>query len=123
MSRMGTFYTTIHVAPVDRRAERRAVANALVDTGSEFTWVPREVLEELGIVAEHVEPFQTADGRTLERPVGWGAITVGSRSAPDLVVFAEPGDVVLLGAHALEGLNLRVDARLKQLIPAGPIHV
>jgi hypothetical protein len=36
-------------------------------------------------------------------------------------VFAEPGDMVLLGARSLEGLNLRVDARTKQLVDAGPI--
>jgi len=41
--------------------------------------------------------------------------------APDYVVFAEPGDKILLGARSLEGLNLRVDAQRKQLIPAGPM--
>ena len=38
-----------------------------------------------------------------------------------LVVFAEPGDMVLLGARSLEGMNLQVDVLRKQLVPAGPI--
>jgi len=41
--------------------------------------------------------------------------------APDFVVFAEPDDMILLGARSLEGLNVRVDAQRKQLVPAGPI--
>jgi len=38
-----------------------------------------------------------------------------------VVVFARDGDMVLLGAHGLEGLNLRVDLTGKELIPAGPL--
>src|SRR6266550_2695471 len=41
--------------------------------------------------------------------------------APDLVVFAEPGDMTLLGAHSLEGLNLKIDPVRKELVPAGPV--
>jgi hypothetical protein len=37
------------------------------------------------------------------------------------VVFAEPADMSRLGARSLSGLNLRVDARTKQLVDAGPI--
>ena len=40
---------------------------------------------------------------------------MGSRS------FAQPGDLVVLGAHGLEGLNLRVDLLQKALVPAGPV--
>lgn len=45
----------------------------------------------------------------------------GGHEAPDYVVFAEDGDMILLGARTLEGLNVRVDAQRKQLVPAGPI--
>jgi hypothetical protein len=38
----------------------------------------------------------------------------------DEVVFGESGDLILLGAHSLEGMNLRVDPLRKQLIDAGP---
>ena len=29
--------------------------------------------------------------------------------------------MVLLGAHGLEGLNVRVDLNRKELVPAGPV--
>lgn len=121
MSSMGTFRTTILIESPMRRGEMTAVDNALVDTGSEYTWAPREVLDSLGIKPERTQYFIIADGRTLERPVGFAIVHAGGTNAPDLVVFAEPDDMVLLGARSLEGMNLRVDALRKQLVPAGPI--
>lgn len=41
-----------------------------------------------------------------ERPVGLAVIFAGERSAATMVVFASPGEMTLLGAHGLEGLNL-----------------
>ena len=121
MSDMGTFRTTILVESTERRGEMRSVENALVDTGSEFTWVPRAVLEELGIRPEFTQRFLVADGRQLERPVGIAIVHAAGSKAPDYVTFAEPGDMLILGARSLEGMNLRVDAQRKQLLPAGPI--
>ena len=93
----------------------------MVDTGSEYTWVTRPILESLGLVPERVMRFQTADGRVIEREVAFANVFAGGTSAPDIVVFAEPGDLVLLGVRALEGLNLRVDVVTKQLVSAGPV--
>ena len=121
MRDMGTFRTTILVESAEQRGEIRTVEDALVDTGSEYTWVPRAVLESLGIRAERTQRFVVADGRALERPVGFAIVHAGGTNAPDLVVFAEAGDMVLLGARSLEGMNLRVDSLRKQLVPAGPV--
>ena len=41
----------------------------------------------------------------------------------DEVVFAEKGDLLLLGARTFKGLNLVVDARRKKLVAAGPLLV
>ena len=46
---------------------------------------------------------------------------VGQRFTVDEVVFAENGDLLLLGAHPLEGLNLTVDPRKQVLLAAGPL--
>ena len=121
MSDMGTFRTTILIESIERRGEIRTIDNALVDTGSEYTWIPREVLVDLGIRPEKTQRFIVADGRQLERQIGIAIVHAAGAMAPDFVVFAEPEDMILLGAHSLEGLNVRVDAQRKQLVPAGPI--
>ena len=74
-----------------------------------------------GIRPEFTQRFILADGRTLERQVGMAVVHPAGAYAPDFVVFAEPSDTVIVGARSLEGMNLRVDAQRKQLVPAGPI--
>ncbi len=39
----------------------------------------------------------------------------------DEIVFPEKGDLLLLGARTLEGLNLTVDSKKKKLVAAGPL--
>lgn len=121
MSDMGTFRTTMLIESAERRGVTRTVEDALVDTGSEFTWVPRAVLEELGIQPEFTQRFSVADGRVLERQVGIAIVHAAGAKAPDYVTFADPGDMILLGARSLQGMNLRVDPRRMQLAPAGPV--
>lgn len=121
MPDMGTFRTTIQIASHARPDELRELPDVLVDTGSELTWVPREILESLGVQPMKVLHFRVADGRTLERQIGYAIIHAGGTQTTDEVTFGEPGDKVLLGARAMEGLNLRVEPRLKQLVDAGPI--
>jgi hypothetical protein len=50
-------------------------------------------------------------------------VYTANRAAPTIVVFAAEGDTTLLGAVALEGLNLRVDLVRRELVPAGPVPV
>lgn len=121
MDDMGIFRTTIAIAPLARPSDRRELADVMVDTGSEYNWAPRPVLEDLGIAPQRMERFETADGRVLEREVGFALLFAAGRSTPTIVVFAEPGDMVLLGALGLEGLNMRVDLGRKELVPAGPV--
>lgn len=118
---MGIFRTTVEVAHPALPDQRRPLANVMVDTGSEYNWIPRPLLEALSIHPQRIDRFQTADGRVLEREVGFAILYAGGRSAASIVVFAEPGDLVLLGAHGLEGLNVRVDLLQKALVPAGPV--
>jgi predicted aspartyl protease len=121
MGNVGILRTTIGVESHQRRGEIRELADTLVDTGSEYSWIPRDVLETLGIAVERAQRFRTADGRVVHRVMGYAIIHAGGTRTSDEVVFAEPGDMVLLGAHTLEGLNLRVDLKSKQLVPAGPV--
>ena len=118
---MGIFRTTVGVASLGDPQRRVDVEHMMVDTGSEYTWIAEERLAQLGVAPVRIDRFETADGRILERRVGFAMLYAGGRSAPSVVVFARPGDMVLLGAHGLEGLNLRVDLGSKELVPAGPV--
>ena len=120
---MGIFRTSVSVASHADPATRRVLHDVLVDTGAELNWIPREILEDLGISPEGTESYETADGRIIEREIGFALLYVNGRATGTTVVFAEPSDQALLGAIGLEGLNFRVDLRLKQLVPAGPRHV
>jgi len=118
---MGIFRTTVGVASLSDPHRRVDVAHMMVDTGSEYTWIAEERLALLGVSPVRIDRFETADGRILERHIGFAMLHAAGRSAPSVVVFAQPGDMVLLGAHGLEGLNLRIDLGRKELVPAGPV--
>jgi len=64
--------------------------------------------------------FLQADGSIVERWAGWAGIYLAGTSTVDEIVFGEPGDLILLGARSLEGMNLRVDPFNKALVDAGP---
>jgi clan AA aspartic protease len=121
MDDMGIIRTSISVAPLARPDHRRELRDVMVDTGSEYNWIPRDVLEKLGVDVQRVDRFETADGRILERDVGFAIIHAAGRATATIVVFADPGDMVLLGALGLEGMNLRVDLVRRRLVPAGPV--
>ena len=46
--------------------------------------------------------------------MGFAVLCVGEHFTIDEVVFAEQGDLLLLGARTLEGLNLAVDTQRKK---------
>lgn len=62
-----------------------------------------------------------ANGQRVTRSVGFAIVRVNKSFTIDEVVFAEKGDLLLLGARSLEGLNLTVDSRRKRLVAAGPV--
>ena len=117
---MGTFRVTVEIENPARPRERRALESVLVDTGAELSWFPAALLESLGIERVNQRRFRQADGTVLTRWTGGVIVHLAGIQTWDEAVFAESGDLVLLGAHSLEGLNLRVDPVTKQLIDAGP---
>jgi hypothetical protein len=62
-----------------------------------------------------------ANGQQVTRSVGFAILRVGNFFTIDEVVFAEKGDLSLLGARTLEGLNLTIDPARRQLVAAGPL--
>lgn len=93
----------------------------LVDSGSTYTWVSKDILERLGIERIGEREFKTIEGRLPKRHIGMGIIELMNRKAPTILVFAEEGDAEVLGVHALEGLGLELDPVTKQLKKVGAI--
>jgi predicted aspartyl protease len=118
---MAILRTTIAVEHPARRGALVELSDVIVDTGSEYTWLPEPVLESIGLGPERVVEFVTADGRQIERGVGFANLYAAGTSTPDLVVFAGRGDLVLLGSRTLDGLNVRIDLTRRALVPAGPV--
>jgi len=119
---MGTFYTKCKVEnPVDR-TRSVVVPKLLVDTGSEYSWVPERTLERIGVRREKKDvAFILANGQQVTRSVGFAIIRLDKFFTIDEVVYAEPGDLLLLGARTLEGLNLTIEPGRKRLVAAGPL--
>jgi predicted aspartyl protease len=121
---MGTFYTKCKLENTVDRSRSVVIPRLLVDTGSEYTWVSETSLERIGISREKKDvPFVMANGQQITRSVGFAIIRLDKHFTIDEVVFAEKGDLLLLGARSLEGLNLTVDSRRKKLVAAGPLPV
>jgi predicted aspartyl protease len=120
---MGIFRTTIEITPYPDHETRLELTDVMVDTGSQYTWIPRPLLEGLGVQPVRTERFETADGRIFAREVGFAMVFTAGRGTPTTGAFAGKDDMTLLGAFALEGLNLRVDVVRQELVPGGPIPV
>ena len=118
---MGTFHIEARVENHDRQRSA-TVPQLLVDTGSEYTWVEGGLLEQIGIRREKKDlTFVMANGQIVTRSLGFAIVRLDHYFTIDEVVFAEPGDLPLLGARSLEGLNLTVDPKRKRLIASGPL--
>ena len=117
---MGSFRVDVEIENPARPGERRLVRSVLVDTGAELSWVPKSVLESLGVEQNRKWYFRQADGTVLERWTGIVVMSVAGKRTGDDVVFGEPGDLALLGSRTLEGLNVRIEPLTKQLVDAGP---
>ena len=75
----------------------------MVDTGAESTWIRADVLEKVGIEPRKKDlQFQMANSQIIIRSVGYAVLKVDRAETVDEVVFAQKGDVQLLGARGLE---------------------
>lgn len=119
---MGTFSTSCVVSHIVDRSRSVTIPSMLVDTGSEYTWIAADVLESIGVVREKKDmTFVMANGQQIPRSIGFAILKVEATFTIDEVVFAQEGDLLLLGARTLEGMNLTVDPAGKKLVAAGPL--
>lgn len=99
--------------PKDENRETPPI-EALVDTGSELTWLPADVLAQAGIAPRRKRTFVTATvvtatQQTVTRDVGYAILASENFETADEVVFGEAGDLVLLGVRTIEGFGVLVD--------------
>jgi len=118
---MGCFRTEVEIESVGKPGPRRPMSAVLVDTGSELSWFPIDVLEALGVERQRLGHFRQASGAVITRWIGFAVLHVAGTFTVDQIVFGEADDMVLLGARTLEGLNLCVDPVRKRLVDAGPM--
>lgn len=119
---MGTFSTGCRVVNCGDAKRSVVVPKLLVDMGAEATWINATLLETIGVEPRKQDlTFPMANGQLITRSVSYAVLKVNQTETVDEVVFAQKGDLQLLGARALEGLNLKVDSRNKKLVAAGPI--
>lgn len=72
---MGAFFTRCKVENVVDRTKSVIASRILVDTGSEYTWVPAPTLEKIGINREKKDLlFIMANGQQVTRSVGFAII-------------------------------------------------
>ena len=118
---MGAFTIDAEFASIRMPQRFFPVPRMLVDSGSEYSWIPEELLRAAGIRPEKKDlEFLMANGQTITRTIGFAIIRAGRFFTVDEIVFGQPGDLTLLGARTLEGFGARVDARLRRLVASGP---
>ena len=118
--RLGTFRIDAEFASLRRPQHFTSVPRLLVDSGSEYTWIPEPLLRAAGVRPAKELEFLMANGQTITRSVGFVLVRAGGFFTVDEAVFGQPADLSLLGARTLEGFGARVDPRLKKLVAAGP---
>jgi predicted aspartyl protease len=96
------------INPVDRRRSTPPV-KVMVDTGALHSWLPKQLLLDIGITPERKKRFAMANKQIIERDIGYAILAAEGYETNDQVVFAESGDMSLLGVTTIEGFSVMVD--------------
>lgn len=118
---MTTFNVRLQIG--DLAATRFEEVEAIVDTGSTFTAVPRDLLEHLGVRPTRRQRFRIASGEVIQSDVGDALVRLEGMQGATPVIFNEPGEPSLLGAVTLEALLLGVDPVAQRLVPVEGLRV
>ena len=98
---MGTFYVGCRIENSADPKKSVVIPKLMVDTGAEATWINADALERIGIEPRKKDlTFQMANGSLITRSVGYAILKVDKTETVDEVVFAQKGDLQLLGARA-----------------------
>lgn len=112
---MGTFQVAIEIG--DTQGSRFEPLEARANTGSSYTWVPRDVLQRLGVPVQARWEFELANGQIIEREIAQTWVRYNCNSQITFAVFGDEGSSPLLGAYTLEGFRLAADPLNGRLVP------
>ena len=112
---LGTFAVQIDVGDPD--GTRYEPVEALVDSGATFTFIPRSVLERMGVRPLRKMAFEIADGSRMERDFGQTWVRLNGERSISPVIFGDDAATPLLGAVTLEIFGLGIDPVDSRLIP------
>ena len=115
---MGHVQVKTAISSVDGTRTREV--DAMVDTGATYTFMPRSMLRELGIVPTRVTEFELASGGTARYERGEALVRINGFAQVTPVVFGEDDVEPLIGVVTLEQLELAVDPIAGELTPARP---
>jgi len=105
---MGLTYVKIKASSLTK-PELKTELELLVDTGSMLTWMPRKVLDALGVKPRGVRQFKTIEGKLIKRETGVVVVEYDGLETVSEVVFAEESDGSVMGVTTLESLGFRVN--------------
>jgi len=97
--------------------EGEATIEALVDTAATYSWIPEDILRNLGVQPITSKAFSLADGRVMQYQIGPITARIDGEEMPTLCIFGDAGTEPLLGAMTLEAFLLAADPYNKKLVP------
>ena len=115
---MGTFEHPLEIVSAD--GDRYERLDAVVDTGTMYSWVPGSILRSLGFEPALTRPFVVADGMTIERGLSVIRVRIDDETLPTLVIFGDEGSLPVLGRITLEEFGLSVDPAKEKLVRESP---
>ena len=118
---MGTFSVTIEVGSADRSAWR--TVEALVDTGSTFTWLPGDLLKQLGHQPSGRKSFELGDGPLVESDISDVPVRIENEVHTTVCAFASAEEQSVLGAVTLQEFLLAPDPINHRLVPIAGLRV
>ena len=104
---MGLTYSDFSVWSVDQKTEKKV--NFLVDTGSLYSLIPEKLAKELNLQRLGDVELELADMTIIKKPLSFCLFGFEDRRGAANVVLCEDNVEPLLGATALEAMNLSVD--------------
>lgn len=110
------FSVSIKVKNTDRTKE--VLIEAVIDTGTSLSIIPREHLERIGVKPLWRRQFTLANGEKIERDIGVAIFNWNGYEGASEVIFGESEDKPLLGALTLESLGLKVNPVKQEIEPA-----